>query len=820
MNEKDIHNSGNKIDQIEVKISYKIIELFSAGLYSSPNKAFEELICNSYDAGASIVSVYIPEDLTLEGSYIFVADNGEGLNKKELKDLWLIGESQKRKNGEKGKKRLQIGQFGIGKLSTYILARNLSYISKKESKYLLATMDYNRIQTDTEKLMLDEIELSEEEAKAIINKYTVINGKSLVNFEMFGKDASKNWTLSLLTGLKPKAVDLQLGRLKWILQTALPLSPQFSLYLNNVEIESSKTKIPVSKEWIIGQNDRAAEDLSFTTPGYDKEKDQYYIDFETVKNVHGKFILYKESLLGGKSSENGRSHGIFLMIRGRLVNLDDPLLGMPAFSHGPFNHCQIIINADGLDPYLTSTRESVKESSALAQIKTYIQRKFNELKTYYFSEEEDSHKQKTIGYRLSQVAYSSSQKPISNFIIRYFDGKIENPILIEKPINSKKEELLPKFDGESDISQVIEDVKWEIKDSQSPIGKLDLTSRILTINTLHPYVSNYFNSYKSTIPLENIVIAEVLMEAYMYELGIDESMINSIIYKRDEILRQLAFSDKEGIPAVAQLLHDSLSSPTGLETAVYRALMALGFEVQKIGGNGKPDGFASANLGHNADSTIKSYTLTYDAKSTGNARIAAGTAKLSGIKRHQTDYSADFALEVSIGYAGEEDPESAISKEATQQKVTVMKANDLARLLLYSVPKQLGLSKLKTLFETCYTPAEVTKWVDDFIAEKQEEIPYNEIIEIIYDFQKEDTEPPTVSVIRQEVNKKLSVNYSTNRIKDYLQSLENIIPGQFHFDGEYAFVECTPSIIKEHIKNAINKELPVSMQEIYNGIFK
>ena len=48
MKDKDIHNSGTKIDEIEVKISYKIIELFSAGLYSSPNKAFEELICNSY----------------------------------------------------------------------------------------------------------------------------------------------------------------------------------------------------------------------------------------------------------------------------------------------------------------------------------------------------------------------------------------------------------------------------------------------------------------------------------------------------------------------------------------------------------------------------------------------------------------------------------------------------------------------------------------------------------------------------------------------------------------------------------------------------
>ena len=64
MEEKQLEQFGRVIDNIDVKISYKIIELFSAGLYSSPNKAFEELICNSYDAFASKVSVYLPEDLT------------------------------------------------------------------------------------------------------------------------------------------------------------------------------------------------------------------------------------------------------------------------------------------------------------------------------------------------------------------------------------------------------------------------------------------------------------------------------------------------------------------------------------------------------------------------------------------------------------------------------------------------------------------------------------------------------------------------------------------------------------------------------------
>lgn len=102
----NLESVGKKIDDIDVTISSRIIELFSAGLYSSPNKAFEELICNSYDAFASKVAVYSPDDPTVSNAYIWVCDNGEGLDAGELKQLWKIGESLKRKDKDRDKKRL------------------------------------------------------------------------------------------------------------------------------------------------------------------------------------------------------------------------------------------------------------------------------------------------------------------------------------------------------------------------------------------------------------------------------------------------------------------------------------------------------------------------------------------------------------------------------------------------------------------------------------------------------------------------------------------------------------------------------------------
>jgi hypothetical protein len=39
--------AGSETDKIDVRLSYRIVRLFSEGLYASPNKAIEELVANS-----------------------------------------------------------------------------------------------------------------------------------------------------------------------------------------------------------------------------------------------------------------------------------------------------------------------------------------------------------------------------------------------------------------------------------------------------------------------------------------------------------------------------------------------------------------------------------------------------------------------------------------------------------------------------------------------------------------------------------------------------------------------------------------------------
>lgn len=813
-----IETVGRQIDTIDVKISYRIIELFSGGLYSSPNKAFEELVCNSYDAFADTVCVNVPSDLTVDGAYIWVCDNGESMGQQGLKDLWRIGWTSKRIQ-EREERRLQIGRFGIGKLATYVLARKLTYVCKKDKRYLAATMDYGVISEENEKLALAEREISEKDAEKALAPYIHLAGKYQLQFNLFGNDAVETWTFALLTELKPKAFEIKEGRLKWVLETALPLNPGFSLFYNGNEVKSSKISIPIKKTWVLGKNDTTAEKLGYAKPKFCGN--QYYIDFDNLRKVHGQIDLYEDSLDKGKAVELGRSHGIFLMVRGRLINLDDPLLGMSAFSHGPFNRTRITIHADGLDDNLTSTRESIKESLPLTQLKDYIKKKFdNEVRKYYFEVENKKDRESSISYRLSQTSLTLSKRPLYVFAEKFYNDEIENPLLIEKPPKELKSKLLQELQEElSGEESIIKKTEWLILGSGDPIAKFDLTQGLVKINLLHPFIANYTDAYKSILPLEFVAITEVLTEAHLYELGLEESIINDIMRRRDNTLRKLSLSDRQGTPAVAQMLKESISDPTGLEDAVYNAFLALGFEASKIGGKDQPDGKADAILGYDKNQN-NNYSLTYDAKSTQKEKIAAATARLSAIKRHQTKYGADYSVIVAVDFEGADDPDSAISVEAKQQKVTTIRAKDLMRLLLLWAPHQIGLLKLRDLFEKCCTPADVTGWIDKIGNEKIKTGPFKEILEAIYYLQKTDIEPPDLSSVRYRLNQTLKFNkpMSKAELSSWISSLIVLIPGFISLDGEKVGVQGRPEELMKAVHSAI-QSVPNELQQKYLSAF-
>src|SRR5436305_15172092 len=81
------HTSG---DNIPVELSTRFLEHFSEKLYSSPQKAFEELISNGWDAGADYVDVRIAANLSYPGATLEVLDNGCSMDETGFKAMRYI----------------------------------------------------------------------------------------------------------------------------------------------------------------------------------------------------------------------------------------------------------------------------------------------------------------------------------------------------------------------------------------------------------------------------------------------------------------------------------------------------------------------------------------------------------------------------------------------------------------------------------------------------------------------------------------------------------------------------------------------------------
>ena len=53
---------------------------------------------------------------------------------------------------------------------------------------------------------------------------------------------------------------------------------------------------------------------------------------------------------------------------------------------------------------------------------------------------------KSVSSRMAQTLYLTSKKPIYDFVQNFVSNQIMNPILIEKPLEEDKEELLSLYE--------------------------------------------------------------------------------------------------------------------------------------------------------------------------------------------------------------------------------------------------------------------------------------------------------------------------------------------------------------------------------------
>ncbi|MGH9949708.1 MAG: ATP-binding protein, partial [Pyrinomonadaceae bacterium] len=558
-------SAGTETDKIPLRISHRIVELFSEGLYSSPNKAVEELVSNSFDAGANNVHIILASDLRADDATIVVIDDGEGMGIDGLKRHWVIGKSTRRKIEDK-RGRKPIGKFGIGKLSTFVLASKLTHISKIDGKYFAATMDYSTLAGDFAKgsdAVFDEKiieiplrELTEDEAKLALSTWLKGKKPGFKAIELFGKDSTDSWTVAIMSDLKKLGKEIQIGRLKWVLRTAMPQQSDFHLFLDGDPITAPEIQEPFEHlvigkdviqmpapcpEGLVARDDDDESEDSVHHYGVYEEK--------LLGRITGYIEIFEDELDAGKPKFE-QSSGFFVYVRGRRVNEDDPGFGIERnqLRYGTFSRFRMVVHIDSLDEVLRSSRESFQQGATYEAVQNFLRAGFNLARNHLVVQDNSKSPGAIFAARVSSAAGSLTRKPLLSLADLIIKEKA-SPIYLRFTASlsrKDKSEFLDKFEEQADSPDgLLRDTELVVLDAKDGLAIFELDTGKLLINLSHPFVAafqEHFTHPDKRLPLEMYAISEVLMEAQMYELGFDESQIRDVLARRDELFRQLVRS--------------------------------------------------------------------------------------------------------------------------------------------------------------------------------------------------------------------------------------------------------------------------------------
>ena len=780
---------GKETDSIEVRLSYKIVELFSEGLYTSPNKAIEELIANSFDAGAQRVHVLLSSNLHSQNATIVVIDDGEGMDRDGLKRHWLIGMSNKRNLSVLPRGRKQIGKFGIGKLATYVLANRLTHITKKGTKYYSTSMDYGkidkRIDDDVEPKAPVKIalrELSAKQAEQAVKPWIETAAYQVAKANLFGNRSPHSWTVGIMSELKDKVHEIKPGVLRWVLRTALPLRPDFGIWLNGEKLEPSKKGKGLLKRWILG-NDLI--DLPRPTPkgitksvdkNFNESSEHYFgLNVPGLGRITGYAEAYKD-LLTGKSDEISRSHGFFVYVYGRLLNVTDGHFGISPneLRHGTFGRFRLVVHMDGLDDGLRSNREAVSEGPLLETAQDVLRAIFNAVRTTIDAHDEEEEPGEKLARKLAASPASLTRRPIVELSRAVIEQKSTSRYLVVPGYESREdqESFIRDLEKRSiDAEEFVTDVTIDFGGtSRDGIVRFDTESGRLLLNGWHPFVATFHDEYtnkKLGQPLELMAMAEVLAEAHLHYIDVGRSEIDEFLSARDRLLRHLANeSGHQSAFSIASSLLESRNSPDRLEDSVCNAFRSIGFDVTPLGKSGHPDGVATAYLPADASGNPQRYSVSLEAvsKEKSGTKTSAKDAEISAVIRHRDQYKCNHAVIVGPAFPTTKGNDSALGQSISDDRrksealgqnrtITLINIDDLARLVRLRPIKQIGLRKIRDLFESCSLPGESTEWIKTISASTVEKPPYREIVEAIESLQKEyEEEAVSYSSLRVELS--------------------------------------------------------------------
>jgi hypothetical protein len=750
---KSLASLGESQTSVSVELSYELIGLLSEQLYNSPLKALEELVVNSFDADAQECRIFLPLPGD-ERKFIVVYDDGIGMDATGLTVLWMIGRSEKRQEAiQRARKRKQIGKFGIGKLATYAIANRITYLTKSHDTIRTVTLHYGsfaasasgggtRVALDIEEIAESDVLASSQEFRALCDAVGVDSAEIL--------RSKPSWTFVILEDLKEKAGAIQLGRLHWVLATAMPAVSDFELFLNGSVVESSKVDIPsVVRFSVQDLSDKRIGELNDGTKDNWRIENGRLISDSLPSGVAGEVIVAERSLYAGKSSDLGRSHGFFLRVRHRLLNQDDPLFGLRPLSYETFNRFRAELEVDDLDNVVKAPREDAEESHIREVLEALLRALFNEARERYLEAITNRRRREHENERV-YVSPRLLERPIadvlSNDDVRMGAEADSSWFYMALPTDNQRVSVVNTLYSASRT-------KYRYRYAQlgpnRRVVSFDPADNTFTLNEDHEFIQAHADP-RSRALLEDVVTAEALLEIYLHEQNLAPAIIGEILEYRDGLLRSLAKDHPVSVTFLSSSLMQNAADEVGLEIAVVAAMRSMGFVATHLGDTGAADGLAKFAAYPPGETTI-----TLEAKSS-IGTPSLGHLDFAALVRHREANRAAGVLLVAPGYPDGNNPISAVATQAKLMKISCWTVEQLARVLAAAETRHLNAKHVLDIVLNSFAPSDVTEAVGKLFAEpawEQREL-YSAILEALAVLRERlPGSPRTVGMLATEISR-------------------------------------------------------------------
>lgn len=689
---------GAPVGEVKVDIDNAIIRHFSEHLYSSPNKAIEELVSNGFDALATLCYVYIPGE-HVQGR-VLVWDNGMSMDTEGLELLWLIARSPKedgkgRVHEVDGRRRAMIGKFGIGKLASYAVGNRISHVCRTaDGRYLTVSVDYRDFtdpEGDRERPRTPIRELTFQQAETLVRE--LLPRGAAVDVML----AENHWTLAVIDYLKD--VPLYPRRLGWVLGNGMPLRPDFRIFVEDMQVtarlaskaaatwtlEEQRLRDSIATVWKDAAASGQVDGEPDLDPGLlkddDRDKDdpttaERAVAFPSLGRVTATVRIFTDSL-AVKAEDEDRSYGFFLTVRGRLVNADDDKLFLNDPSYGTFYRSQFQIRADGLDEELLADRESLRRDTPMTRELAVLQT------ALYRAARAGVEQQDDIGQK--------EQRPESRL-------PTQSRELFRDPVAS----LLARAEaqvGQIDLDEPRID-RVELGEA-ARLAELNPTDGHFQVNRTHPFyravAAQAGTGQKAAMMLrafDLFAVSERLTEGFLYGRGVPDDQVTDLFEWRDRLFRALGVHyGRNPEDVILELRASSIPGGKRFEIAISTLFNLMGYRATRDGASGKEDVLVVAPLGPGHR------TFIVEAKGSKDA-VGNVTAALAGAAAHRAAVGAAHAVVVAREFTGfDQKDEPAILKECQAvgaiSVVTVETLVKLYRALVgYSYPLDIVMDAL------------------------------------------------------------------------------------------------------------------------------